>query len=527
MFVNYFGGYAQDDFRISSKVSLNFGLRLEHEDGIRERNNRLTVAFNQNAISPLNGLVRVEGHDAIRGGLVYAGVNGAPEEQGNQPGVKLAPRAGLVYSVNDKTVVRGGYGIFWAPWNYPSPSNTNYGQLGFTGVSTQQQNTLVPITSIDNPFPNGLAQPVGSSLGLLAGVGGNIDYVDQNREASRVQQYSIDFQRELPGDVAVSIGYTGARGDFLSFGGTNDATININQLDPKYFSLGSQLVQLVPNPFFGVPGAGALATQSTIQRGQLLRPYPQFLSILSHQQSLARSRYDALILELNKRVVGWWGGRVSYTRSRLMDNQFGQSNYYSATGVILDNYDIDREYSYGLIDVPHKLVVAPIVMLPFGDGKRFLDKTGLVDHLVGGWTISMVASRESGFPIALQQSPNNSGLFGSNQRPNVVPGRSGVLIEDITAALSENLNANQYLNLAAWSQAPAFTFGDAPRTDPDVRSPPRSKIDLVFAKRVKTGGRTEGEFRIELLNATGIPQYQAIPATFGIGTFGQVRLLAG
>jgi hypothetical protein len=527
MFSNYSSGYVQDDVRLGAKLAVNFGIRFEHETGIREVNDRITVAFDQNATSPLNDRVKIDGVAAIKGGLVYAGVNGAPEVQGNQPAVKAAPRVGAVYSIDNKTVVRGGYGLFWAPWNYPSPNNTNYGQLGFTGVSTLQQNTLVPISSIDNPFPGGLAQPVGSSLGLLAGVGGNIDYVDQNKKSSRVQQYSVDLQRELPGNIAVSAGYTGAKGDFLSFGGTSDAVININQLDPKYLSLGSRLVQMVPNPFFGVAGAGALATQATIQRGQLLRPFPQFLNVLAHQVSGARSRYDAAILELNKRVTGWWGGRVSYTRSRLMDNQFGQGNYYAATGVIINNYDVDREYSYGLIDVPHKLVVAPIVLLPFGSGKRFLNRSGLVDHLVGGWTISAVASRESGFPIAITQATNNSGLFGSFQRPNIVPGVGGVLVEDITAQLSDNIANNQYLNPAAWSQAPAFTFGNAPRTDPNVRTPPRNKIDVVFAKRIATGRHTEGEFRVELLNATGIPQYQAIPASFGIGTFGQVRLLAG
>jgi len=527
MYTNYFSGYGQDDFRVSSKLAVNFGVRLEHEAGIREVNNRISVAFDQTATSPLNDRVKITGVDAIRGGLVYAGINGAPVVQGNQPAIKAAPRVGAVYSITGKTVLRGGYGLFWAPWNYPSPSNTNYGQLGFTGVSTLQQNTLVPISSIDNPFPSGLAQPVGSSLGLLAGVGGNIDYVDQNKKSSRVQQYSLDLQRELPGNIAVSVGYTGAKGDFLSFGGTSDAVININQLDPQYLSLGSQLVQLVPNPFFGVAGAGALATQATIQRGQLLRPFPQFLNVLAHQVSGARSRYDAAILELNKRVTGWWGGRVSYTRSKLMDNQFGQGNYYAATGNILNNYDTDHEYSYGLIDVPHKVVVAPVVLLPFGAGKRFLNRSGLVDHLAGGWTISAVATHESGFPIAITQGTNNSGLFGSFQRPNLVPGVSGVLVDDITAQLSTNLNNNQYLNPVAWSQAPAFTFGNAPRTNPNVRTPPRNKIDLVFAKHVKTGGRTEGEFRAELLNATGIPLYQAIPATFGIGGFGQVRLLAG
>ena len=527
LFTNYSSGYIQDDFRVSSKLSVNFGLRIERETGIQEVNNRITVAFDQSAVSPLNAVVKIAGLDTLRGGLIYAGVDGAPVRQGNQPAVEAAPRAGIAYSITNKTVLRAGYGLFWAPWNYPSPNTTNYGQLGFTGVSTVQQNTLVPIASIDNPFPNGLNQPVNASRGLLSGVGGNIDFVDQNKGASRVQQYSVDLQRELPGNMAVSIGYTGAKGDHLSYGGTNDAVININQLDPKYFALGSSLTQLVPNPFFGVTAAGALATQANVQRGQLLRPFPQFLNVLAHQVSGGRSRYDAVITEFNKRVTGWWGGRASYTYSRLMDNQFGQSNYYSSTGNIENNYDPDHEYSYGAIDVPHKLVVAPIVLLPFGSGKRFLNRTGWVDQLVGGWTISMVATRESGFPMAITQSPNNSGLFGSFQRPNVVSGVAGQATTDITAQLAVNLNDNQYLSTTAWSQAPAFTFGNAPRTDGNVRTPPRNQINVAFGKHIKTGGRTEGEFRAELLNATGNPLYQAIPSTFGLGTFGQARLLAG
>ena len=160
---------------------------------------------------------------------MYAGLNGNPTTQGNPPKIKASPRVGIVYSVDPNTVIRAGYGLYWAPYNYPAPSTAtnNYGQVGFAQNTISPQ-TLpasggTPAVSITNPFPNGLVQPLGSSLGSLTGVGTNISYVDQNGTAPRVQQFSLDFQRELPGAQAVTVSYGGSRGDNLSLGGSNDA----------------------------------------------------------------------------------------------------------------------------------------------------------------------------------------------------------------------------------------------------------------------------------------------------------------
>jgi hypothetical protein len=525
-FTHYYSGYIQDDYRVSPRVTLTYGVRLEHEDGLREENNHFTVGFDPTVVSPLNAWVSIPGRDAITGGLIFAGVNGAATQQGNPPAVKASPRAGLVLKINDNTVFRSGYGIFYAPWLYPPPGTTSYGQFGYSATTTEQQNTLVPITTIDNPFPSGFTQPSGGSLGLLTGVGGNINFVDPNKGAPRVQQYSADIQRELPGHMNVSIGYVGSRGDHLGYGGSIDTGININQLDPKVLALGSQLVQLVPNPFFGVAAAGALATQRTVQYGQLLRPFPQFLNVLENQTTAARSRYNALVLQLTKQTTGWWGGQMSYTLSRLTDNQFGEFNNYSNhnfNNQLLDNYNPEAEYGPSFLDTPHKISLAPVVQLPFGAGRAYLSQPRWLDYLVGGWSIAAVVTFQSGFPVVIDQIPNNSNLFGSGQRPNIVPGVSPLATNDIIGQLQNSGGTNnQYLNPSAWSLAPAFTFGNAPRTDAGLRTPPRNQLDLAFSKDFPTGRASKAQLRVEVINVTNRPWFAGFNTDFGTTTFGQV-----
>ena len=204
-FTRYYSAFIQDDWRPSGRLTINFGLRLEHEGGLVEENDHFTVGFDYDTISPLNSKVTLPvdpltgQRPEIKGGLIFAGVNGAPRHQGNPPAVKVSPRGGVVFSVNPKTVVRGGYGIFYGPWNYPAPGTTGYAQYGYTGSTTLSQNTLIPITSIDNPFPGGLQQPTENTLGLLTGTGGNIGFIDPDKGAPRVQQVLVRRAARAPG----------------------------------------------------------------------------------------------------------------------------------------------------------------------------------------------------------------------------------------------------------------------------------------------------------------------------------------
>jgi trimeric autotransporter adhesin len=555
IFTYYYGGYAQDDWRVSSNLTLNYGLRLEHEDGMHELNNNFTVGFDPNATNALSS-VSIAGDPvagtsarAVKGGLMYAGVDGNGTTQGNPPKVKWSPRVGAVYSLDTKTVIRGGYGIYWSPWNYatPSTSSSNYGQVGYTQNTVLLQTAPTPAVSLTNPFPNGLVQPLGNSLKTLTGVGTNIAYIDQNGTAPRVQQYSLDFQRELSGGQSVTISYVGARGDHLGLGGTSDTGVNINQLDPKYLGLGAALNTQLPNPFFGNANAGPFATSPTLSRGQLLRPYPQFGNVIANHVTEGKNRYNAVVAEWSKRATNGWGGRFSYTYSRLKDNQVGEGNFYSGpNGLsnVLNSYNYmssmpactttnyaacynpDVDYGVGLLDVPHRLILAPIVELPFGRGKRWGANSSAAEWIAGGWTLSAAINIQSGFPLQVTQA-DNTGLFGGLQRPNLVSGvplaTSGSFEDRLASA--DHPTATWW-NPAAFAAAPAFTFGNAPSTITDLRSPVQANVDGVFIKNLRFGTQT-AQIKIEMLNLMNRVNVRANRTTFGNSNFGQIGVQAG
>jgi len=515
--VDYYAAYAQDEWRISPTLTANYGLRYEYEPGVREADNQFTVGFDRNADFP----VQVPGL-ALKGGLMYAGENGYPTRQGGALN-GIAPRGGLAWSLSSRDVIRDGYGFFWAPMQFSGVGETAMGRMGFTATTTYLASTdgnRTPANSLGDPFPSGILTPQGSSKGLATGAGGVIDFVDQNSKPGQVHQYSVDYTRELPGSTAVSIGYSGSRSEQMPVGGTVDTTVNINQIDPSYLSLGSALLDLVPNPFFGNAAFGNLASSATIARGQLLRPFPQFTDVLAHRVTESRTSYNAMTLRFDRRVRGNWGVNANYTFSRLMDNQFGESNTYSARNTTaLDNYDLDREWGYSLLDVPHRVNVNGTFIVPAGAGhKRLTD--GLGNAFLGGWSVTLAARFQNGFPVSVWQSNNNSGLLGSSQRPNVVPG-----VEMATSGSLDDRLTN-WINPDAFVSAPAYTFGNAPRTLPDLRTPGQRNVDLSIQKSQRVAGANIS-VRADVLNLFDNPLFTTLQSQLGTPTFGQLTAVGG
>ena len=515
--IDYYAGYVQDEFRVNPKLTFNYGVRYEFEPGVREVNDHFTVGFDRNADFP----VQVPGM-TLKGGLMYAGQNGYPAQQGKSLN-GAAPRGGVAWSLTNKDVIRGGYGFYWAPMQFSGIGETAMGRLGYTATTTYLSSTdgnRTPANSLNNPFPTGITLPQGNAKGLATGAGGVVDFVDPNSQAGRVQQFSVDYTRELPSGIAVSIGYSGSRSDSMPVGGTVDATVNINQIDPKYLSLGSALLDLVPNPFQGNPAFGNLANSATITRGQLLRPFPQFDNVLAHRVTGARSQYNAMTLRFDKRVRNNWGVNANYTFSRLMDNQFGESNTYSLrNGSALDNTNLESEWGYSLLDVPHRLNLNGTFVVPVGAGHKVLT-SGLGNALLGGWSVTMASRFQNGFPVSVWQSTNNSGLLGSTQRPNLVPG----VALATTGSLDERLT--NWINPAAFTTAPAYTFGNAPRTLPDLRTPGQRNVDLSVQKSQSIGGKTVS-VRADILNVFDNPLFTTLQSQFGTPTFGQLTAVGG
>jgi hypothetical protein len=424
--------------------------------------------------------------------------------------------------------------VFYAPWQYNA---ANHGQIGFSRRTSLVQTAAesdVPITTIDNPFPGGLQQPIGSSLGLLTGVGGNVNFIDQDKGSPIVHQYSADVQRQLPRDMAITVGYMGATGRDLGFAGTNNVGLNINQIDPAvarqvFPAAGggwnaAALRQQVPNPFFGIAAAGELGEQQTIAAGQLLRPFPQFGDVTMFERTDGGKRqFHAVTLELTKRLGrDWWGGSYSYTWSRLKDNQFGEdSAYQTRTSVPQNVYDLDSEYAISNFDSPHRILLSPMVRLGSS-----------TNRWLGGWSASAIIELVSGSPLNAVMSGGTSdanlGLFGGRQRPNLSgdPNTSGSDNERVSFA--GNADA-RWFNSGAFQNPGTGQFGNAPRTIGDARYQFRKNVDFSLAKDTRFAGNHTAQIRFEILNLTNTAKFNgsSAPNAIDSDTFGRITSQRG
>jgi trimeric autotransporter adhesin len=515
VYVNYYGGYAQDDFRLSQKLTLNFGLRYEYEQGLQERDNQLTVGFDPTIPFP----AQPAGMN-VKGGLIFAGVNGESTQQTRAQKNKFGPRVGFAYQYNEKTTIRGGYGILWAPAIFSlGPSVDGYGALGFAAVTnmvTTLNSGLTPANLLSNPFPNGLLRPTGSALGQLTQAGQAVSFIDQNRKAAYLQQYSLDIQRELPANIALTVGYVGSRGTHLQIGGINNGGININQLAPELMTRAG-LQDQVANPFFGTAAGVGILSSATVSRAQLLRPFPQFGDIIMLGASGGNSFYNALTVKAQKRLSKGFSLLAAYTFSKLLDNVAGNGNFFSpdATANVIDAYNRDRDYGLSSVDAPQRFTLSGTYELPFGRGRAFLGgANGVVDRIVGGWQMNAIVTYQSGFPLSISQA-NNTNAFSLGQRPNVVAG-----IDPKTPG-SDADRIDNWLNTAAFSPAAANTFGNAPRTI-GVRSASTRLFDLSVLKNTTIFEGLNAQFRVEAVNGFNTPIFRAPNTQVGSSGFGRI-----
>lgn len=517
-FVRYYAAYFHDDFRVSRKLTLNLGLRYEYETGLAERHNRITVGFDRDVVNPISGPAGVQ----ARGGLLYAGVNGNRTTQGDPSSTKFSPRIGVAWQMNEKTTIRGGYGLFWAPPRNNVDAN-HLGAVGFvqnTAYVASTDGGRTPAGTLSNPFPAGILQPAGSSQGLLTGIGQNISFVDQHRRSGRVHQFSIDVQRQLPLGMALTAAYIASRSSHLGPGGTQEGPLNINQLPPDKLSLGAALLSPVTNPFFGKGGTGVIGS-ATVPQNQLLRPFPEFGAVTLYQSDFNHARYDSMVIKAEKRFAAGFTFLASYTFSNNMDAAWGEQNFYVNQRVPLTSYtpqnayDLEAEYGLAVNNAPHRYILTATYELPFGRGRRYGNQNRVVDFAAGGWQFNVISIYQSGFPTAVLQNQNSNAPIGAGiQRPNLTG-----TAPDTTGSFGRRMD--NWFNPAAFSTAPQFTYGNAPRTL-EYRGPGQANWDLSLFKTFSIVERFKAQFRAESINLLNTPVFENPNSNFGNANFGRI-----
>ncbi len=484
--------FAQDDWRVLDRLTVNAGLRYTLNFPSTEVNNQAAV-FNLQTQQ-----------------LEYLGQNGQPRAARELHALNFGPRLGIVGLVTDKTVVRTGYALVWIE---QAGITTPFTTPSFPFLQTVSQRTLDNIVPAFILATGPQVDPL--PLTPTAGLGQGVFPVDRDLGSGYVQQWNASVQRELRPNLSVELAYVGSK---ITHVGIPDT--NLNQLTVEQLALGTPLLQRVSNPFFGtIPRSSSLG-DPTIPAAQLLKPYPQYTTVSLYRNNVGTTIYNGFYVKLEQRYSKGLSYLVSYTRSKLVDDASSVFDASILTGPIANypvadsfNRRLERDYSTG--DIPHVFVTSAVWDIPVGTNRRYQPR-GILGALASDWTLTGLLTLQSGIPIAVTQTTNNNAFAGfGTQRPN--------LTGDPTLP-SDERTVSRWFNTSAFTTAPQFTLGTSTRNP--VRGPGYRNLDLALMKQVSLPAATTLQVRAEVFNLTNTPPLGAPNGTFGSAAFGTITSAA-
>jgi len=415
--------------------------------------------------------------------------------------------------------VRGGFGIIFQPSALQAAGTT--GGAGTDGFTSQTNfnftldNQQTVNTTFDNPAPTGYNLPQGAAggPGTFLGLGIGDTFFDSYRNPYS-EEANLSVQRQLPENMVITVGYIYNAGHFLING---DPGVPFSQVDPSYLKLGQQLLNSVPNSFYGIittPGSPLAAP--TVPYNYLLRPFPQYNGVSSFRKADSGSHYNAVTVQMEKRYSHGLSVLVAFTGSKLMDNAASVVSYLGPTSQTYANqYNPRAEFGLSSQDISRTFSAAYVYELPFGHGRQFLSTThGIANELVSGWQTNGIVQWDTGTPVVLSAVINQTGLLGFGQRPNEAPWDPNL----------PHPTRAKWFNTALFTQPAPFTIGNAPRVLPNVRVPGYVNADLSAFKNNYIGAnqRFNLQFRLEAFNAFNHPIFSGPDAGVNDGTFGQI-----
>ncbi|MDP9171860.1 MAG: TonB-dependent receptor, partial [Acidobacteriota bacterium] len=496
--------FLNDDWHARPNLTFNMGMRWEHGTPTTESHNRQTIGFNPAAANAVTQAAEAAyaakpvaqlpaGSFLPTGGLLFA----SPDHRGSYstPLASFAPRFGLSWSpsaLHGNTVVRAGTGIFYY----------NYGVLvaqqpGFTANNAYvptNNSLLSSATTLSNPFPNGIAQPLGSAQGVNTQLGQSITYYNPNLQNQYSFRWTFDVQQQLPFGTVLQVGYIGNHSVHLT------TSFNQSGLPAQYLSTSpvrdaatiNALAAIVPNPFAGLlPGTSV--NGSTTAVSNLLRPFPEFAGVTESNLNNGGSYYHSLNVRIQKRFARGLQFVANYDFSRLMESV----SYLNAGNPALEK----RVSSF---DRPHSFVLSGTYDLPFGRGKSLMSSAPFpVDFLLGGWSLASIYTFHSGAPLAW----GNLIYYG------------GPLNYD-AANVNHAFDTTQFNTVT--SQQLSQNFRTFPSQFSNLRVEGTRNIDFTLTKNFNIGEKAKVQFRAESFNLTNTPLFASPNLTATSSSFGTI-----
>ena len=505
--VKYYAGFVQDDWKVSPKLTANLGFRYEIPTPVTEAHGQQSF---MNPTLPNPGAGGIPGaYEFLGKGTGRTGSNGSQDTFHSSYG----PRIGAAYQVRPNTVVRAGYGIYYQNLKIggfgENDSQGFFGSYSYPGSSSAQTPAVVlaGITAYPGPTPP-FINPAG-----MNGQGPTV-ILSKTARPGTTQTWTLDVEQQLPGNMIVDVGYVGDHGDHLQA-----FMHDPNQGLPASMALGACLGQDITAQGAGTPCAGQtlVATPYAGFSGtvsQALRPFPQYANAQVDSVTMSDPfgvyTYNALQVQAQKRISAGLTLLANYSWSKTLTNADSeypaQANWNgNGNGGALNTYNQKVEKGLSQYDVPQRLILSYTYQLPFGKGKQFANEGGVVNALVGGWQFAGVQTYKSGTPLSVNEGNWNSGIFagnlGASARPNYVPGQkmNGFSGGGFVGGQSRRLNP------AAFTYAPSYTFGDAPRAL-TVREFASHAEDLSLSKQIPMyTERVKTVLRVEFFNAFNRP----------------------
>jgi hypothetical protein len=374
---NYYATFIQDDWRLSPRLTVNLGLRWDYESPFTERYNRMVANFCTTCTNPIQTSVPSL---TLNGGLTF--VTNANRHPYPSDFNTAQPRFGIAYQAAPNTVLKGGFGLVYldtleTPINYGYSASTSY-------VATIDNNH--PANALTSPFPSGVVQPTGSSLGLATSLGQSISYNDQGHLQPRIMQYSGSIQTQLLKNTLLQVAYVGEKTDHLEVSKQIDGLPLQYYNQPASAGIATYLTAQVANPFYGVLPSSSSLGAPTVARQSLLTPYPEFTSVTDTLASVGSQNYNSLQLTVKKPMSERFSIQGNFTWQKLMD----QNTYLNA-----GEDTFDQLYRYE--DSTPTLIGNVVGIYQFGSRAGH---SRLVQALLGGWQINGVLRAQNGSLIS-------------------------------------------------------------------------------------------------------------------------------